>query len=232
MPQPGRVVEIVGDIHGRMDLLAALAPPEPGASRVLVGDYVDRGPDSRAVLEFVRARARDDGWIALKGNHEAMFLDFLEHPEKGARWLRYGGVQTLESFGIHGLSEESGAEAMRQAAGRVRDRMDFDLVGWLRELPAICTFGSLSIVHAGLDPFLPPDAQSARAAVWGHPDFGRLRRPDGQWVAHGHTIVKKPLARDGVISLDTGAYATGRLTMARVAPEGDVSFTTVTALVG
>ncbi|MFV0336217.1 MAG: metallophosphoesterase family protein [Tropicimonas sp.] len=225
-PRPGAVVEIIGDIHGRADLLEALPPPEPGAVRVSVGDYVDRGPASRQVLDYLHARTLDDGWICLRGNHEEMFLDFLDNPAKGLRWLRFGGRETLASFGVAELPEMPEEEILRGAAQRVVEAMSFDLRDWLRGLPVLRSFGTLTVVHAGLDPQLPVEAQSESAAIWGHPEFGLYPRADGQWIAHGHTIVKKPAARGGVISLDTGAWTTGRLTMARVAPDGAISFVT------
>ncbi len=224
LPRPGCIVEVIGDIHGRADLLEALGPPETGAIRVTLGDYVDRGPASRRVLEYLHARNTSDGWVCLRGNHEEMFLGFLENPEKAYRWLRYGGAQTLESFGLPGLSDTSEPADLRAAAKHVRAALPFDPVRWLRGLPAIRTFGTLTVVHAGLDPFLPLDAQSEQAALWGHPEFGMMPRQDGQWVVHGHTVVKKPLVRGRVISIDTGAWSTGHLTLVRVAPEGDISF--------
>ncbi len=83
-----------------------------------------------------------------------------------------------------------------------------------------------TVVHAALDPLLPVDHQPSGTLIWGHADFGKLPRQDGQWVVHGHTIVDAPRILDGVISVDTGAYATGRLTMARITPDGQVSFST------
>ena len=76
------------------------------------------------------------------------------------------------------------------------------------------------MVHAAADPALPIGAQPAQALLWGHPDFARRVRRDGIWVAHGHTVVAEPSAGQGRIATDTGAYATGRLTAALVAPGG------------
>lgn len=223
-PRPDLPVEAVGDIHGRADLLDSLPPVADGAVRVLLGDYVDRGPQSREVLERVHARSAAGDWVCLCGNHEEMFVNFLRDPVTNRSWLGFGGLQTLASFGIGGITETSSEAALREAAEAVPAKLSFDLFAWVETLPVLWSSGTLTAVHAGLDPLLPLEAQDRRAMVWGHPDFGTLPRPDGRWIVHGHTIVNAPRARDGVISIDTGAYATGRLTLARVSPEGEVSF--------
>ncbi|MDV7141371.1 metallophosphoesterase [Tropicimonas sp. TH_r6] len=223
-PAPEGVVEIVGDLHGRADLLQQLPPVEEGATRILVGDYVDRGPDSRSVLEIAHARSVEEGWICLFGNHEEMMLSFLKDPGPSRRWLRHGGLQTLESFGVGGVTESSEEERLRDAAAAVTEALTADLREWIEDLPTAWTSGTLCVVHAGLDPMLPVSMQPRSVKTWGHPDFGRVPRSDGIWVAHGHTIVDAPMAENGTISTDSGAYATGRLTMARVAPDGTTRF--------
>jgi serine/threonine protein phosphatase 1 len=93
----------------------------------------------------------------------------------------------------------------------------------MRLLPLMHETGNVTVVHAGADPAKPLDQQAHRTLTWGHPDFRTTPRRDGQWVLHGHTIVDAPSADQGRIAVDTGAYATGRLTVARVIP-GEVSF--------
>lgn len=223
-PRPDHPVEAVGDIHGRIDLLDALPPVADGAVRVLLGDYVDRGPRSREVLERVYERSISGEWICLCGNHEEMFVNFLRDPAGNRRWLGFGGLQTLASFGIRGLTETSGDEILREAAAAVPEKLSFDLFAWIESLPVQWSSGTVTAVHAGLDPARPLARQDRRSIIWGHPDFGTLPRSDGQWIVHGHTIVDAPNVSDGVISIDTGAYATGRLTLARITPEGEISF--------
>lgn len=223
-PAPECVLEVVGDVHGCADLLRSLPPVATDAKRILVGDLVDRGPDSRGALELAYEKCTENEWICLKGNHEEMFLEFLRDPGSGRRWLRHGGLQTLASFGIGGVTETADEQSLHTAADRLRDLMPTDLYRWLEALPCIFTSGTVTVVHAALDPVLPLVAQSEGAMLWGHPDFRKIPRPDMHWVVHGHTIVDMPMIRNGVVSLDTGAYATGRLTLARFDRSGEISF--------
>ncbi|OWU66697.1 hypothetical protein ATO2_17780 [Roseovarius sp. 22II1-1F6A] len=217
----------VGDIHGRADLLDRLleklheqAPPD--AAFVCVGDYVDRGEDSARVLRDLQALsvAHPDHVTCLMGNHEEMLLGFLDRPEQaGPGWLRHGGLQTLASFG---LPAPAGATPTPAAWEDLRDQLraalGADLETWLRALPLQWRSGNVAVVHAGADPALPLEAQTTRALLWGHRDFATTPRRDGQWVLHGHTITDMPQMQAGRIAIDTGAYATGRLTAALVLP--------------
>lgn len=217
---PDAPFQAVGDIHGRADLLERLIPMlDDGMTRVFVGDYIDRGEDSAAVL----ARLMESGAICLKGNHEQMMLDFLDSPERrGGRWLRNGGLQTLASFGV-GLSDAADPAALKEARDALRERMGEEMERWLRNLRLDWSSGNVAVVHAGADPELPMEDQAPEVLIWGHPAFERVQRRDGLWVVHGHTIVDAPGTEGGRISIDTGAYATGRLTAATVA-EGEVTF--------
>ncbi|NDR58387.1 metallophosphoesterase [Aliiruegeria sabulilitoris] len=222
--QPETVVEIVGDVHGTAHLLRALPPVEDGATRVFVGDLVDRGMQSYETLEIIFEGCRNGEWICLKGNHEEMFLKFLSDPNRGRSWLRHGGLQTVASFDLGGITETSSPEALEDIASAIRERLTPGLLDWLENLPHVWTSNNLTIAHAGLDPMLPISLQQERVALWGHPEFVKTPRPDGQWVAHGHTIMDTPTIRNGVISIDTGAYATNLLTLARISPDGQIEF--------
>ena len=209
-PAPASSFLVVGDVHGRDDLLArAFArADEIGVPLISVGDVADRGPDSAAALR--RLAERQDA-ICLMGNHEEMMIDFLDGAvDRGLHWLRHGGRETLESFGVSPSFRPMDQEAARVALVRA---MGSDLVEWLRARPSYWISGNVAITHAGADPFRPLDAQD-RELRWGHPDFGRRGRRDGLWIVHGHNIVPKPLMRNRIISIDTGAWATGRLTLA------------------
>ena len=141
----------------------------------------------------------------LRGNHEQMLLDVLDRPARnGPRWLRYGGLQTLASFGLRGLPETASEAQWEDLRDRLRAALGPDLEMWLRALPTLWQSGNVAVVHAGADPALPMSAQSAEVLTWGHEAFERVPRRDGVWIVHGHTIV--------------GAYATGRLSCALVAP--------------
>lgn len=203
----------VGDVHGRIDLLERLVNALPeDVSVICVGDLVDRGDHSADVLRFVQERPNT---TTLIGNHEAMMIDFLRDPEKnGRRWLRNGGLQTLASFGVSGVTETSGGERLSRARDILFDAMGEPLVHWISTLDCIAWSGNVAVVHAGADPNIPMEEHSPDTFIWGHPEFRKKPRTDGFWVVHGHTIVEKPMMQDGRISIDTGAYATGRLTAA------------------
>ncbi|SEW41939.1 serine/threonine protein phosphatase 1 [Cognatiyoonia koreensis] len=214
----------IGDIHGSYPLLQDLLKQcDAGLLRVYVGDYVDRGDESAQVLRHVMA---DQNAVALIGNHEAMMLGFIDAPDKkGSRWLRYGGLQTLASFGVSGVTESASSAALQTARDALVAAMGEEMISWLRSLPTSYTNGNVAVVHAGADPREPMSLQSANTLMWGHPDFATVARTDGIWVLHGHTIVDDPYAADGRIAIDTGGYATGRLTAAHVSQSG-VTFVT------
>lgn len=216
----------VGDVHGRADLMERLldglaAGPHADVPVVFVGDYVDRGEHSAEVLWSLQART---DLICLRGNHEEMLLNFLEDPAgQGPRWLRYGGLQTMASFGAPMVAQTAPEEAWIAARDVLAEAMGAELIDWLYALPLRWQSGNVAVVHAGADPLQPLDAQDNRSLVWGHPKFETEDRRDGVWVVHGHTIVDNAIAENGRISVDTGAYATGTLSAAVIAP-GDVSF--------
>lgn len=220
-PRPEASMIVVGDIHGRADLLEALIvqlAQEVGAehSLVFVGDYVDRGEDSAGVLGLLQA-LQGALWpnrvICLRGNHESMLLDFLDDPEgMGPFWLQNGGTYTLASYGIS--PPDLNPVSLREARNALKDVMGSEAEAWLRNLPLSFCSGNVVAVHAGADPHRPIDEQDELHLLWGHPDFLETPRKDGIWIAHGHTIVDTPHAHAGRISVDTGAYATHRLSAA------------------
>lgn len=215
----------VGDIHGRMDLLTLLRraidqdrldhPEMKDAPIVYLGDYVDRGEDTAQVLRhlFHVSQTHPDQHICLMGNHEAMMLDFLDNPAKaGPRWLRYGGMQTLASFGITGVQERMTADDLEKTADALRGAIRPAMLTWLQTLPKQYQSGNVVFVHAALNPARAVDDQSTHTRLWGHDDFATTARSDGTWVVHGHSIVDQFSIAQGRMSIDTGAYATGRLT--------------------
>lgn len=231
-PQPEVPAFVVGDIHGRIDLLEQLLQRRPDAAQQLVflGDLVDRGEDSARVLERVKDLCdQSDATLCLRGNHEQMLLDFLEDPRgTGPRWLSCGGLQTLASFGVGGLSAHSNGDALEEAGHKLEAAMPADLVNWLRDLPLIWQSGTLAAVHAAADPEKPMEDQEEDSLLWGHGTFFDTPRTDGLWVVHGHTVVERPVFDQSRISIDTGAWYTGRLTGALVDPDGSVSFVSTT----
>lgn len=212
----------VGDVHGcdsQLEIVLERARSAwPEAPVVFVGDYVDRGEGSQTVLRRLHdlATKSEDQIICLMGNHERMLLDFLNEPMRaGSRWMQHGGLQTLSSFGLGfpGKDLEACAKALERAMGEA-------LIEWLRALPLSWHSGNVWVVHAGADPNVPMPEQTADVLLWGHLDFDRVPRADGNWVVHGHTIVDQPSAAQGRVSIDTGAFATGRLSGVYIDKEG------------
>ncbi|WP_170599974.1 metallophosphoesterase family protein [Ruegeria arenilitoris] len=224
---PDQRFYVVGDIHGRLDLLQQLLTRlDPDIPLVFVGDYVDRGDYSAQVLHHLRHLSENGERevICLLGNHEEMLLRFIEEPKRTSRlWLGNGGLQTLASFGLTGITEATMGEDAVQISHQLRSVIGDPVLTWLENRPLTWSSGNVSIVHAALDPALPIDDQPRHVCLWGHPNFLPTARLDGQWVVHGHTIVPDPKVSGRVISIDTGAFATGRLTAADISP-GIVNF--------
>lgn len=224
---PTNAVQIIGDIHGCYDALQKLVSNLSADTQVVcVGDYIDRGDRSSDVLNYLMDRTlSDDRWVCLRGNHEEMIIDFLNDPEHaGRRWLRNGGLQTLMSYGVKSVNETSDDDAMRAARDALRAGFRDGLEDWLRRLPLSWTNGNLWVLHAAADPKRAMTDQNPSTLLWGNSDSMKIRRRDGIWVAHGHTVVDAPHATAGRIAVDTGAYFTGILTAAVCAPSGAIDF--------
>ncbi|WGW04641.1 metallophosphoesterase family protein [Tropicibacter oceani] len=216
----------VGDIHGCDGLLAKLfdrfaADAHPSARLICVGDYVDRGEESAQVLKRLHAMQTESGgmMVCLMGNHERMLLNFLDDPAgQGVRWMRNGGLQTLASYRLPGAPETASPEVWQDLGARLRDSIGEEIITWLRALPLHWQTGNVAVTHAGADPNLPIARQGEKALIWGRSGFFEDIRKDGVWVAYGHVITREAKADNGRIPLDTGAYATGKLTAALIEP--------------
>jgi len=226
------VIYAVGDVHGRHDLLARLldrifedaSAYETIPKIVFLGDYIDRGEQARDTINLLieLAERPETETVFLMGNHEQMLLRFLRDPSSGSGWLRYGGLQTLMSYGVGGVASihaESEAVKLRDALVEALGPH----LGFIERLRASYHAGNLLFTHAGADPALPADGQETSALLWGCEGFRTTDRDDGVWVVHGHFVVEGPTAERGRISVDTGAYFSGRLTAARIAG-GEVVF--------
>lgn len=212
---------VVGDLHGRADLLERFLRRAPDFPIVCVGDYVDRGDHSADVLRLLSERPEI---ACISGNHEDMMLNFIQNPaQNGGRWLRYGGLQTLASFAVTDVSEASRGQDLVKARNALVDAMGDKLLSWLTRLPTRWQSRNLTVVHAAADPDLPMNEQTKHCLHWGHPNFRKKTRTDGMWIAHGHTIVSEAHVDQGRIAIDTGAYATGKLTVALIG-QGAIEF--------
>lgn len=227
-PAEGDRLYIVGDVHGRADLLevmlrritADFAFRISDARRpkvIVLGDVIDRGDQSRQVVEMLMASIGPGPFgelIVLMGNHEAALLHFLAEPEKGGRWLRFGGMQTMASYGVSVPAGPLDPETYHDLAARLRAAMG-DHLPFLQSLPLSFRSGDVLCVHAGVDPEDPGDVDPD-IVLWGKGDFPETGPVAGLRVVHGHYDAIEPEVTDGRICVDTGAYYTGRLTAVRL----------------
>ncbi len=220
----GRLVYAVGDVHGRLDLLDDLlmriaedAARQPnGASRelIMLGDYIDRGPQSRGVVERLLGDPLPGfSTVRLMGNHEDALLGFLDGHSDGLDWLTYGGLETLMSYEVPLRSLPSTFAAsteLRQALAQALPKSHLD---FYRNCAFHHTIGDYVFVHAGVRPGASLEKQTPNDLMWIRDDFLRARVPlPGYVVVHGHTIVDQPQDRQHRINIDTGAFVSGRLT--------------------
>lgn len=217
----GCCVYAIGDIHGERRLLdrarEAIRADAAGQSAVVVflGDYIDRGPDSRGVLDCLsEPDPLLDGVTRryLLGNHEQALLDFLDDPEATAAWLDFGGIETLISYGVPAHGQPNPTRRRQW-----RDQLDTALPdrhrAFLSSLETMVTLGDYAFVHAGVRPGVAMDQQSRDDLLWIREPFLSSTRWHGRRVVHGHTVTLQPDVRDNRIGIDTGAYASGRLTV-------------------
>ena len=227
MPQ-GQLVYAIGDIHGRVDLLARLlaeietdAGQSVGVERkalVFLGDYIDRGPDSQEVIAQLLG-GLPQGFDAhfLKGNHEAMLLDFMAEPSSLGQWLANGAAATLQSYGVDvlGLAHSRAEPELWRTA--FRERLPEAHYRFFDQLELAVSYGDYFFVHAGVRPGVPLDAQRSTDLIWIRGEFLRSRQDFGKMVVHGHTPGEVPDLRANRIGIDTGAVFTDRLTALRLA---------------
>lgn len=217
----------VGDIHGRIDLLRQAMErvdadlrdrPAARSLRIFLGDYIDRGPNSRAVIDELIAIGQRHEAVFIKGNHETLVGEFLRDPATLPAWRTLGGLETLASYGVvspltpNAAQQIEVAQKFRQALPRSHD----DFLGQLRNCFSL---DDMFFVHAGVRPGVPLPSQAERDLIWIRDDFLQHRGSFGKLIVHGHTPVQTPEVHPNRINIDTGAYATGQLTCLWI--EGD-----------
>jgi serine/threonine protein phosphatase 1 len=216
----GRRIYAVGDVHGRADLLSALfmrvdddlrARPTPDSVEVFLGDYIDRGPNSRQVIDLLIARRRRHNVLFLKGNHEDCALQFLSDPTMLSKWQNVGGLNTLLSYGVTPTCRDD-PKSQRKVSIALRQAMPDSHRRFIEGLALSFGCGDFFFVHAGARPGIPLQRQSQQDLLWIRDDFLLHEEDFGMVVVHGHTPIYKPDIRSNRINIDTGAYATGRLT--------------------
>lgn len=197
----------IADLHGADDLLElaltaiekhAAAAPAGSCAVVFLGDYVDRGPGSRQIIERLMAGPAEGWrWMCLKGNHEDMLVDTIRTPLDPDWWIGNGGGATLESYDATYASR--GQRAIPEAH-----------IAWMEALPPLAADHFRVYVHAGVDPTLPLEEQVTHELLWSR--MSNRHGHDGRFIVHGHTPHKKgPITEGQSIDLDTLAWKTGRL---------------------
>jgi len=226
----GRRVYAIGDVHGRADLLgrllvqirhdAAAADPDTAATLIFLGDYVDRGFQSREVIDLLLSDACGAlETVFLRGNHELAMLEFLNEPSTGPRWATYGGAETLVSYGVQPPGPGDPPESWVRACEELARALPEAHRRFLDSLPVSVRLGDYLFVHAGVRPGVPLDHQSEDDLLWIRDDFINDRTVFEAVIVHGHTPVNVPYRDARRIGVDTGAYMSGRLTAVRI--DGD-----------
>lgn len=217
------IVYAIGDIHGRDDLLDRLhdsieqdlskVPEGYQATVVYLGDYVDRGPDSKAVIDRlidrpIKAARR----IHLKGNHEDALLRFLAGDKGGESWLTIGGGATAKSYGVSLRNPDSGVLPPDVVRAQLHAAIPQRHLDFLQSLTMTYEAGDYLFVHAGIRPGRDLEEQDPRDLLWIRRDFLKSRRRHGKIVVHGHSSHSDVVVKANRICVDTAAYASDRLT--------------------
>lgn len=227
-PAPhGVLLYAIGDIHGRADCLRRAhelidrdAAERAAGLRILeiyIGDYVDRGPNSKGVIDLLIERARRYEVVALRGNHEIVMESFLRGLVAFEEWRGLGGLETILSYGVDArrLLGTGGVTARDLAAKMPPSHFRF-----LSSLTSLYAIGPYCFAHAGVRPGLPLEQQSLADLAWIRDDFLTFAGNHGFVVVHGHTPVSSVAFLPNRINIDTGAYATNRLSVLRIDAHG------------
>ncbi len=228
------VIYAIGDVHGCLSLLNELesliaqdfANHGDKCFLVMLGDYVDRGPNSAGVLDHLTSADQNPiKRVYLAGNHESTMLSFLSQPARNHEWLRFGGVETLRSYGVDLSSLFSAGYSAQSVRHLLNSHIPREHIEFLQGLHLVAFTDEHAFVHASIDPQRPIDGQSEDTLLWR--DAGAIDYAGyGRLVVHGHTQVASPLLDRGRIAIDTGAFATGKLSAVRLRTGFEPSFLT------
>lgn len=216
----GLRIYAIGDVHGRADLLDrklslidahVAAHPIARPIYLLVGDYIDRGPASREVLDLLINCAKGREMVFLRGNHDVFILNFIENPALLRDWSKIGGLETLMSYGVQ-PSLSADAKTQRDLAKALEEALPDAHRKFLTELDVSFPCGSYFFVHAGVRPGIPLAKQKEEDMLWIRDEFLLHEEDFGKIIVHGHTPVRELDIRPNRINIDTGAYVTGQLT--------------------
>jgi len=209
----------IGDIHGRADLLIETIAridddverrPIEHAVEVYLGDYIDRGPDSKTVIDLLAVRLVENRAVCLRGNHEVLMESFLRDPANLRPWLKLGGMHTLASYGVSARPGTIKTEIALHRRFRGAFPRAHELFLQCLRYGFYC--GDFLFVHAGVRPGIPIEQQDLQDLLWIRHEFLDSAQDHGLVIVHGHTPVPHPDIRHNRINIDTGAWRTGTLT--------------------
>ena len=223
----GEAIYAVGDIHGRSDCLrkaqalidrdVARKSRDEAVTEVYLGDYVDRGPDAKGVIDLLVARTSAAKVVALRGNHEIMLEAFLDGLVSFEDWRRFGGLETVLSYGVEAKTL-AGQGDIRPSD--LAEKIPASHSYFLSSLKGIHTSGRYCFAHAGIRPGVPLERQTIDDTAWIREDFLNHRGGFGWVVVHGHSPVANVEFLPNRIDIDTGAYLTSRLSVLRIDSDG------------
>ncbi|WFP63226.1 metallophosphoesterase family protein [Mesorhizobium sp. WSM4904] len=219
------VVYAIGDVHGCLDELRALEQKilldalqfRGRKIIIMLGDYIDRGPQSRRVIEHLMAPP-PKGFlrVCLAGNHEVAMLNYLDGYLSRDPWLAVGGRETLYSYGIDPAHLANLYASGEEVDERIRETIPASHVAFLRTLPVMVCSEQFVFVHAGIRPGIALEEQDEADLLNIRSDFLAAAHHLDRWVVHGHTIVDVPTLEGRRLGIDTGAFQSGRLTALRI----------------
>ena len=217
---PGVRIYAVGDIHGHLDLLNALLAqidddmstrPAIRPLSIFLGDYIDRGPSSRETIDRLIEHAEANESVFLKGNHEQIAISCLRDRGLFERWMRLGGLETLMSYGITPGASSDDTQIVRLQAA-FHDALPQSHFRFFRDLQSSFACGDYFFAHAGVKPDIPLSRQKESDLLWIRQEFLTSRGDFGKIIIHGHTPAREIEVGPNRVNIDTGAFATGRLT--------------------
>jgi len=238
LPDDVATVYAIGDVHGMIELarhaeaeIAAQPDFEPNTSVILyLGDLVDRGPDTAFLLDWVIAKSKTGARrMFLRGNHEQMFQAFLSEPAQHMNWLDFGGYETLNSYGIMQSLKKLQAMRSRDLRTLLETTISETHRRFLSNMYDAIDAPGFFFAHAGVDPERPLLQQTRQDLLWSRHRFMGHEGGFEKTIVHGHTPVPDPIHEAGRVSIDTGAYSTGKLTVAKLSlAAASVEFIVVT----
>ena len=224
-------VYAIGDVHGCLDQLQKLeaeiiadGAAIPGEKWIVtLGDYVDRGRASPAVIDHVMSPAPPDfNRFALLGNHEQLMLDFLDNPAAHLEWLEWGGLQTARAYGMTEDLRQGWRRQPNDYGEQLRQLVPQRHIDFLDNLPTCLSLPGFFFVHAGIRPGVSLEAQDDEDLIWIRAPFLRAEFSGELTVVHGHTPVDAIEFMRGRVDIDTGCFFSGVLTGLRVLPDGSM----------